>query len=130
MGKQGSTIMDWYLAVLKKYAQFSGRARRKEYWYFTLFNVIFSVVLSFVDGLTGTWNPESGVGLLSGIYSLAVLIPAIAVGVRRLHDTGRSAWWLLILLIPLIGVIIFLVFMVLESQEGENQYGPSPKLAA
>ncbi|MBK6512489.1 MAG: DUF805 domain-containing protein [Haliea sp.] len=122
--------MDWYLAVLKKYAQFSGRARRKEYWYFTLFNVIFSVVLSFVDGLTGTWNPESGVGLLSGIYSLAVLIPAIAVGVRRLHDTGRSAWWLLILLIPLIGVIIFLVFMVLESQEGENQYGPSPKLAA
>jgi uncharacterized membrane protein YhaH (DUF805 family) len=122
--------MDWYLAVLKKYAQFSGRARRKEYWYFTLFNVIFSVVLSFVDGLTGTWNPESGVGLLSGIYSLAMLIPAIAVGVRRLHDTGRSAWWLLILLIPLIGVIIFLVFMVLESQEGENQYGPSPKLAA
>ena len=122
--------MDWYLAVLKKYAQFSGRARRKEYWYFTLFNVIFSVVLSFVDGLTGTWNPESGVGLLSGIYSLAVLIPAIAVGVRRLHDTGRSAWWVLILLIPLIGVIIFLVFMVLESQEGENQYGPSPKLAA
>ena len=122
--------MDWYLAVLKKYAQFSGRARRKEYWYFTLFNVIFSVVLSFVDGLTGTWNPESGVGLLSGIYSLAVLIPAIAVGVRRLHDTGRSAWWLLILLIPLVGVIIFLVFMVLESQEGENQYGPSPKLAA
>ena len=122
--------MDWYLAVLKKYAQFSGRARRKEYWYFTLFNVIFSVVLSFVDGQTGTWNQESGVGLLSGIYSLAVLIPAIAVGVRRLHDTGRSAWWLLILLIPLVGVIIFLVFMVLESQEGENQYGPSPKLAA
>jgi uncharacterized membrane protein YhaH (DUF805 family) len=122
--------MDWYLAVLKKYAQFSGRARRKEYWYFTLFNVIFSVVLSFVDGLTGTFDAESGVGLLSGLYSLAVLIPSIAVGVRRLHDTGRSAWWLLILLIPLVGVIIFLVFMVLESQEGENQYGPSPKLSA
>lgn len=122
--------MDWYLAVLKKYAQFSGRARRKEYWYFTLFNVIFSVVLSFVDGLTGTWDPESGIGLLSAIYTLAVLVPSIAVGVRRLHDTGRSAWWLLLLLIPLIGVIIFLVFMVLDSQEGENQYGPSPKLAA
>jgi uncharacterized membrane protein YhaH (DUF805 family) len=122
--------MDWYLAVLKNYAQFNGRAGRKEYWYFTLFNVIFSVVLSFVDGLTGTWDPESGIGLLSTLYSLAVLIPSIAVGVRRLHDTGRSAWWLLILLIPLIGVIIFLVFMVLESQEGENQYGPSPKLSA
>jgi uncharacterized membrane protein YhaH (DUF805 family) len=121
--------MDWYLAALKKYAQFSGRARRKEYWYFALFNMIFSIALSFIDGLTGTWDPESGVGLLSTIYSLAVLIPSIAVGVRRLHDTGRSAWWLLILLIPLIGVIIFLVFMVLDSEAGDNQYGASPKLA-
>lgn len=121
--------MDWYLAVLKNYAQFSGRARRKEYWYFALFNLIFSGVLSFVDGLTGTWDPEYGVGLLSTIYSLAVLIPSIAVGVRRLHDTGRSAWWLLILLLPFIGVIIFLVFMVLDSEVGDNQYGASPKLA-
>jgi uncharacterized membrane protein YhaH (DUF805 family) len=121
--------MQWYLEVLKKYAQFSGRARRKEYWYFVLFNMIFSIVLAMVDNLTGTLNPESGVGLLSGIYSLAVLIPSIAVAFRRLHDTGRSAWWLLIGLIPLIGWIVLIVFLVQDSQEGENEYGVSPKLA-
>jgi uncharacterized membrane protein YhaH (DUF805 family) len=121
--------MQWYLEVLKKYAQFSGRARRKEYWYFVLFNMIFSIVLAMVDNQTGTLNAESGVGLLSGIYSLAVLIPSIAVAFRRLHDTGRSAWWLLIGLIPLIGWIVLIVFLVQDSQEGENEYGVSPKLA-
>jgi uncharacterized membrane protein YhaH (DUF805 family) len=121
--------MQWYLDVLKKYAQFSGRARRKEYWYFVLFNMIFSIVLAMVDNQTGTLNAESGVGLLSGIYSLAVLIPSIAVAFRRLHDTGRSAWWLLIGLIPIIGWIVIIVFLVQDSQEGENEYGVSPKLA-
>ena len=121
--------MQWYLGVLKKYAQFSGRARRKEYWYFVLFNMIFSFVLAMIDNQTGTLNPESGLGLLSGIYSLAVLIPSIAVAFRRLHDTGRSAWWLLIGLIPLIGWIVIIVFFVQDSQEGENEYGVSPKLA-
>ena len=121
--------MDWYLQVLKNYAQFSGRARRKEYWYFALFNLIFSVALSFVDGIAGTVDMHSGIGLLSTVYSLAVLIPSLAVGVRRLHDTGRSAWWLLLLLIPLFGMIVFLVFMCLDGEQGENQYGASPKLA-
>ncbi|WP_101759017.1 DUF805 domain-containing protein [Oceanicoccus sp. KOV_DT_Chl] len=120
--------MNWYLEVLKKYAQFSGRARRKEYWNFVLFNLIFSIVLTFIDGLTGSLSPETGLGLLSGLYALAVLIPSIAVGIRRLHDTGRSGWWILIALVPLIGALILLVFMLLDS-EADNEYGASPKLA-
>lgn len=118
--------MEWYLKVLKQYAVFGGRAQRKEYWMFVLFNILISIALTVVDGLTGTLN-EQGYGLLSGVYSLAVLIPSIAVAVRRLHDTGRSAWWLLIVLIPLIGAIVLLVFMVLDSEPGSNDYGASPK---
>lgn len=121
--------MNWYLEVLKKYAVFSGRARRKEYWFFVLFNIIISIVLAVIDGVTGSFSPEAGVGLLGGIYTLAVLIPSIAVSVRRLHDTGRSGWWLLIALVPLIGAIVLLVFMVQDSKPGQNQYGANPKEA-
>mgnify|MGYP003460229328 CR=1 FL=1 len=121
--------MNWYLEVLKKYAVFGGRARRSEYWYFVLFNLIISIVLAIVDGMLGSFSTERGVGLLEGIYSLAVLIPGIAVSVRRLHDTNRSGWWLLIVFVPLIGVIVLFVYMVQDSQPGENQYGPNPKLA-
>lgn len=120
--------MDWYLLVLKKYAVFSGRSRRKEYWFFVLFNIFATIALSIVDSFTGSYDPELGVGLLGLIYGLAVLIPSIAVLVRRLHDTGRSAWWLLIGLIPLIGAIVLFVFMVLDGDEKDNQYGASPKL--
>lgn len=119
--------MNWYLAVLKKYAVFSGRARRKEYWYFILFNILVNIVLSFVDGLTGSFDPATGMGLLSGIYTLAILIPSIAVSVRRLHDTGRSGWWLLISFIPLIGFFVLLFFMLQNSKAGQNQYGENPK---
>ena len=119
--------MNWYFEVLKKYAVFSGRARRKEYWFFVLFNIIVSIILAVIDGVTGTLDPESGMGLLGLIYTLAILIPALAVSVRRLHDTGRSGWWLLILLIPLIGTIVILIFMVQDSKPEENQYGPNPK---
>ena len=119
--------MSWYLEVLKKYAVFSGRARRKEYWYFFLFNFLITIVLLIIDGMTGTLTAEAGIGLLGGIYALAVLIPALAVSVRRLHDTDRSGWWLLIMLIPLIGVIVILVFTVQDSKPGENQYGSNPK---
>jgi len=119
--------MNWYIEVLKKYAVFSGRARRKEYWYFALFNLIFSLVLGFIDGVIGTFSPETGLGLLGGIYSLAILIPSLAVSVRRLHDTGRSGWWLLVALIPLIGVIVLLVFTVQDSHQGANEYGENPK---
>ena len=119
--------MNWYLAVLKKYAVFSGRARRKEYWFFALFNLIISFVLGFIDGLVGTFSLEAGIGLLGGVYALAVLLPGIAVSVRRLHDTGRTGWWLLIALVPLIGAIVLLVFMLLDSKPGSNQYGDTPK---
>ena len=122
--------MNWYLAVLKKYAVFDGRARRKEYWFFVLFNIIFALVLAFIDGMVGTFNPESGYGVLSGIYGLAVFIPGIAVSIRRLHDTDRSGWWILICLIPLIGAIWLLILFVLDGTAGQNQYGPDPKVAA
>ena len=113
--------MNWYLEVLKKYAVFSGRARRKEYWMFFLFNIIITFVLSFVEGIVG--SP----GIIGMLYGLAVLIPGIAVSARRLHDTDRSAWWLLVGLIPLIGAIVLIVFMVQDSKPGENQYGANPK---
>jgi len=115
--------MNWYLEVLKKYAVFNGRARRKEYWMFFLFNVIIALVLGFIEGLAG------GPGILVSLYSLAVLIPGIAVFVRRLHDTNRSGWWLLIALVPLVGIIVSLGFMAQDSQQGENQYGSNPKAA-
>lgn len=118
--------MDWYLAVLKKYAVFSGRARRKEYWFFVLFNIIISITLSIIDISIGTGTAE-GPGILSIIYSLAIIIPSLAVSVRRLHDTDRSGWWLLILLIPFIGLIVLLVFMFLDGSPGTNKYGANPK---
>jgi uncharacterized membrane protein YhaH (DUF805 family) len=118
--------MSWYVKVLKKYAVFSGRARRKEYWMFFLFNFIFAVVLGIIDEITGITS-NTGLSVLSTIYGLAVLVPGLAVAVRRLHDTNRSGWWLFIALIPLAGVIVLLVFMAQDSQPGENQYGPNPK---
>jgi len=118
--------MNWYLEVLKKYAVFNGRARRKEYWYFVLFNVLVSIVLTMIDHLIGTFSTDSGLGLLSGIYTLAVLLPSMAVSVRRLHDTGHSGWWLFLGVIPLVGGIILLVFVCQDSKP-DNQYGPNPK---
>ncbi|MFP3975564.1 MAG: DUF805 domain-containing protein [Dehalococcoidia bacterium] len=114
--------MVWYLEVLKKYAVFSGRARRKEYWMFVLFNAIIAFVLAFAEVFVG------GPGVLANLYTLAVLIPSVAVSVRRLHDITRSGWWLLVGLIPLIGTILLLIFMVQDSESGDNQYGPNPKL--
>lgn len=114
----------YYLNVLKyKYAEFEGRARRSEFWYFALFNFIVSAGLGMVDMFTG-------LGFLSTVYGLAVIIPGIAVGVRRLHDTGKSGWWLLVALIPMIGWIILLVFYLQDSQFHANEYGPNPKIQA
>ena len=108
--------MNWYLEVLKKYAVFSGRARRKEYWMFILFNIIIAFVLEFAVP-----------GIVSTLYTVAVLIPGLAVSVRRLHDTDRSGWWFFIALVPLIGAIVLLVFLAQDSKLDENQYGPNPK---
>jgi len=122
--------MNWYLEVLKKYAVFSGRARRKEYWFFALFNFLAALVLGFIEMSAGLTYGQYGYGPLSIIYACAVLIPSLAVSVRRLHDIGRSGWWLLIGLVPLIGAIVLIVFAFLDSQPGDNEYGPNPKTAA
>lgn len=119
--------MNWYLTVLQKYAVFHGRACRSEYWFFILINIIISIILNLIDLSIGTYNPENGFGLLSGIYSLFVLVPTLAVMVRRLHDSNKTGWWLLLLFIPIAGPIVLLIFFVLDSTPGDNEYGPSPK---
>ena len=116
--------MNGYLATLKKYADFSGRARRTEYWLFVLFSMVITMVLGVVDYVLG--SP----GIVGLLFALAILIPSIAVGVRRLHDTDRSGWWLLIAFIPIIGTIALLVFLLLDSNPGENRFGSSPKAVA
>lgn len=116
--------MHWYLEVLRKYAVFSGRARRKEYWMFFLFNIIVSFAIGFATGILAAILHNPGVvGIITMIYSLAVLIPSISVGIRRMHDLGRSGWWILF---PFVN----LVFLCLDSQPGENEYGPNPKAAS
>ena len=107
-------------SVFSQYVGFSGRARRSEYWYFVLFNFIVTAVLGFLASVS------DGFTIISGIYSLAVLLPGLAVGVRRLHDVGKSGAWLLIALIPLVGEILLIVWFCGDSQP-DNQYGPSPK---
>ncbi|MBA2344162.1 MAG: DUF805 domain-containing protein [Rubrobacter sp.] len=119
--------MDWYIDAFRNYAVFDGRSRRAAYWYFVLFNIIVAVVLAFIDMLLGTFSSSSNIGLLSGIYSLAVIIPTLAVAIRRLHDTDRSGWWILISLIPLIGSIVLLVFYVMDSTPGQIQVRPKPE---
>ncbi|MEU5418143.1 DUF805 domain-containing protein [Streptomyces sp. NPDC001407] len=113
--------MHWYVDVLKKYAVFTGRAGRAEFWMFTLFSVLISLALAVIDTALGT-KPLLGV-----LYSLAVLLPSLAVGVRRLHDTNRTGWWILIALVPIIGGIILLVFLALPGTPGDNSYGPRPQ---
>lgn len=118
--------MNWYIKVLKHYAVFSGRARRKEYWFFVLFNSIVALALLIIDQQAGNYDPESNTGLLNSIYSLLVLIPSIAVSVRRLHDTDRSGWWLLLLFIPIVGWLVILLFLVFKGSDGENRFGNDP----
>jgi uncharacterized membrane protein YhaH (DUF805 family) len=118
--------MNWYFEVFKKYAVFQGRAGRKEYWFFVLFNIIVSTALAFLDRITGTFVADAGFGILSAIYTLAVILPGIAVSVRRLHDTGRSGWWFLVTIVPILGFFVFLYFMVLDSDPGANKFGASP----
>ena len=113
--------MEYFTGALKKYADFTGRARRKGYWMFILFYMIFYVLLAVVDSLIGTM-------LLSSLYALAMFIPTISIAARRLHDTGRTGWWQLIAIIPLLGAIILIVFLVQDGHE-ENKFGTNPKVA-
>jgi len=125
--------MNWYLKVLKQYADFSGRARRKEYWMFTLFNVIIIIALFFANFIMGRlfYPIPSFIGMILTIifycYPLAILIPSLAVCVRRLHDIGKSGWYYLIGLIPFVGEIILFVWFCQDSQAGQNQWGANPK---
>ncbi len=117
--------MNWYIGVLTKFADFSGRARRKEYWMWALFYIIGVIVLSIIDGMLGM-RGASGFGLLSGLFMLLNLVPSIAVGVRRLHDRDMSGWFMLLALVPLAGIALFVIFC-LEGTRGSNKYGPDPK---
>lgn len=138
------SFMDSIKTCLGKYATFSGRAARSEFWWFMLFIFVAQIVLGYVD--RAVFGPgevvnmasgmQDGMGMdfsfvyqpqpITGLFMLAMLLPNLAVGARRLHDTGRSGWWLLIGLIPLIGIIVLLVFFVSKGNEGENKYGPDP----
>lgn len=114
--------MNYYVEVLKKYAVFTGRARRAEYWYFALFNVLVATAVSLVgEFIAPDFLP------LDAIYAVLIFLPSIGVSIRRLHDTGRSGWNLLWSLLPIIGAIVLLVFMVKDSDAGDNKYGPNPK---
>ncbi|CAM3739989.1 Inner membrane protein YhaH [Vibrio aerogenes CECT 7868] len=113
--------MNWFTAAFKKYTVFSGRARRKEYWMFYLFMMIFMLITCILDVLVGSY------GLITGLFGLAVLLPSLSLTIRRLHDTGRSGWWCFITLVPVVGAIAFFVFTVLPGNFGDNQYGPDPK---
>ena len=131
--------MEWMVLPLKRYAEFSGRSRRKEYWMFFLLTIILSVVAGVLDTLLGfgsaaSYSGAGGVGAsfrsngpIGLILSLGLLVPSIAVAVRRLHDTDRSGWWLLLVLLPIIGWIALFVFYCLAGTRGPNRFGPDPK---
>ena len=116
--------MNWYVTVLKKYAEFNGRSRRSEYWYFVLISTVISWALMAMDYFI--WGNYQ-LGIMSSLYSLIVLVPSLAVMVRRLHDTGRSGWNVLWLFLPLIGAILLLVWLATDGEPGPNQYGLNPK---
>ena len=123
--------MYWYIKVINQFSDFSGRARRQEYWMFVLFNLVFAIIALLIDIYLGTTFEINGLGFGSGlasiIYSLFVFIPNMAVAIRRLHDVGKSGWFLLIAFIPFIGGVWLLILLLTNSQSETNQWGPNPK---
>lgn len=128
--------MKWYLKVLKQYADFSGRARRTEYWMFILFNFIFACLAAVIDNLIGSTFHFTGIdgntvpffyGYVYLLYALVVLVPGLAVLVRRLHDVGKSGWMFLVAFIPIAGAIWLLVLLCTDSERGSNKWGLNPK---
>lgn len=113
--------MEWYKKALQNFAVFTGRAHRTEYWMFILIHFVILVAIGFIESTLGIGN------FISGLYSIVLFIPLISAAVRRLHDTGRSGWWYLLMLIPFIGTIIVIVLLALDSEPGSNEYGPNPK---
>ncbi|MEL7456430.1 MAG: DUF805 domain-containing protein [Pseudomonadota bacterium] len=120
-------MFDWYYKVILNYTNFSGRARRQEYWYFTLVNVLVNLVMGVIDRVIGSVMQMDNFGFFGVIYALFIMIPSIAVTVRRLHDSGRVGWWALIAFVPIIGILVLLYFLIQDSEEGSNQYGANPK---
>lgn len=118
--------MNWFLKVVRNYAVFEGRARRKEFWLYELIYIIFFSALALIDRFIGSYDVEGQIGLLSGLLALGLLLPTIGVTIRRLHDTDRAGWWLLLVFLPIIGGIWLLVLMVLGGSAGENRFGPDP----
>jgi uncharacterized membrane protein YhaH (DUF805 family) len=117
--------LEWMILPLKRYAEFGGRSRRKEYWMFTVFNILLSIAALLIDRLAGFGIEDNGpVGI---VVSLGLLVPGLAVWVRRLHDIDRSAWWVLLIFIPIIGWIALLVFACTEGTQGSNRFGEDPK---
>ena len=141
--------MNWYIKVWKNYAVFNGRATRSEFWYFFLIHVVVILILGVIDN--AIWGSYSGfelfrhtddlysseslyavntmgpIGILTTIYFIAASVPYLAVAVRRLHDTNRSGWWVLIKIIPIVGLIVIFIFMVLDGTPGDNRFGGDPK---
>ncbi|GAA3966223.1 DUF805 domain-containing protein [Allohahella marinimesophila] len=113
--------MEWYKKALQNYVVFTGRAHRTEYWMFILIHILILLGIGLVERTLGLGN------FLSGLYSLVLFIPLISAAVRRLHDTGRTGWWYLLMLIPVIGTIIIIIMLALDSEPGANEYGPNPK---
>ena len=119
--------MEWYIKVIKSYSDFNGRSRRKEYWMFTLWNFIFALLAISLDYSFGIVYPSIGYGPLYIAYALFVLVPNIAVAIRRLHDTGKSGWMYLVAFIPIAGWIWLLILLIKEGDQGNNAYGEDPK---
>ena len=122
--------MEWYLKVMRdNYANFNGRARRKEYWMFTLFFLLLALLAGFVIGILSAVGETVAMIaiILAVVWYLAHLVPSLAVTVRRLHDTGKSGWFYLLAFIPYIGGLIIFIFTVIEGDKGDNKYGPDPK---
>ena len=119
--------MNWYLKVLRQATDFNGRARRQEYWIFFLFNILFSIAAAILDNILGLAFPQTGYGPVYVIYALTMLVPGIAVFIRRMHDLGKSGWWFFIAFVPLIGGIWLLILVCTEGNKGPNEYGEDPK---
>ena len=117
--------MNYFIYCLKNYFNFSGRATRSEFWYFTLFCLLFGMLIMLIEYMLGIGNVKE-TGILSLIFDLALVFPSLAVSTRRLHDTNRSGWWNLIMLVPIIGIIVLIVFYSQDSKE-DNRYGVNPK---
>ncbi len=116
--------MNWFLVVVKNYTGFEGRAQRQEYWMFYLFYVIFYAVAAVIDNFLAA---ILGFPILTIVFALGLLLPSLAVTIRRLHDIGKSGWWIFISLVPVIGTIWLLVLLCTDSIAGENEFGPNPK---